>query len=40
MVYIISPEYAQTAAVIAEESGETVFTTGQIVKGSGKVSII
>jgi phosphoribosylformylglycinamidine cyclo-ligase len=40
MVYIISPEYAGKAAAIAEESGETVFHIGQIVKGSGKVSII
>ena len=40
MVYIISPEYAEKAAAIAEESGETAFHIGQIVKGSGKVSII
>jgi phosphoribosylformylglycinamidine cyclo-ligase len=40
MVYIISPEYADRAATIAEESGEAVFHIGQIVKGSGKVSII
>jgi phosphoribosylformylglycinamidine cyclo-ligase len=40
MVYIISPEYAKMAATIAGQSGETAFNIGQIVKGSGKVSII
>ena len=39
MVYIISPEYAEKAAAIAEESGEAAFSIGQIVKGSGKVLI-
>lgn len=40
MVYIISPEYAEKAASIAEESGEAAFRIGQIAKGSGKVLII
>jgi phosphoribosylformylglycinamidine cyclo-ligase len=40
MVYIISPEYAQIAATIAQDSGESVFNIGKIVKGSGKVRII
>jgi phosphoribosylformylglycinamidine cyclo-ligase len=40
MVYIISPEYAKKAITSAEEAGEIAFNIGQIVKGSGKVSII
>jgi phosphoribosylformylglycinamidine cyclo-ligase len=40
MAYIIGPEYAQTAAALAKESGETAFVIGQIIKGSGKVRII
>jgi phosphoribosylformylglycinamidine cyclo-ligase len=40
MAYIMSPEYAKKAVALAEECGETAFTIGQIVKGSGKVRII
>ncbi len=40
MVYIISPEYVEMATRIAQESGDTAFKIGRIVKGSGKVMII
>ena len=34
MVYIVNPEYAKRAVTLAEESGDSVFNIGQIVKAA------